>query len=176
MNKWRNNSQYFLFRYLHSISCTTNWPTWNLNAARWSKNYTMTHQHMMVVVAVGAGKFWGWGGIWPNCPKLARKYFKKWPLTKNSSFHFGRYLFQIKGCWATFLLMFSGSLLRCSWSLWRFSDILPRFWGILPGFSPNQNFWGCACTPCSPASYTTVSTYWNKKSFSLKNEEPSWNP
>ena len=26
-----------------------------------------------------------------------------------------------------------------------------RFSGILPGFSPHQNFWGCAC-----ASYTTV--------------------
>ena len=32
------------------------------------------------------------------------------------------------------------------------SEILSRFPGILPGFSPNQNFWGCACTP---ASYTT---------------------
>jgi len=22
--------------------------------------------------------------------------------------------------------------------------------------STNQNFWGCACTPCTPASYTTA--------------------
>jgi len=28
-----------------------------------------------------------------------------------------------------------------------------RYSGTLPGFSPHQNFWGCACTP---ASYTTV--------------------
>jgi len=39
-----NNSQYFLFRYLHSTSCTTNWLTWSLNASRWSKNYIMTLQ------------------------------------------------------------------------------------------------------------------------------------
>jgi len=29
---------------------------------------------------------------------------------------------------------------------------------ILPGFLTNQNFLGCACTPCIPASYTTVET------------------
>jgi len=29
-----------------------------------------------------------------------------------------------------------------------------KFSQILPGFSPNQNFWGCAFTPCTPASYT----------------------
>jgi len=44
-NKWHNNLQYFLFHYLHSTSCTTNWLTLSLNAARWSKNYIMTHQH-----------------------------------------------------------------------------------------------------------------------------------
>jgi len=33
--------------------------------------------------------------------------------------------------------------------------ILPRFSGILPGFSANQNFWGHACTPFTPTSYTT---------------------
>jgi len=38
-NKRRNNYQYLFFGYLHSTSCTTNWPTWNLNAARWSKNF-----------------------------------------------------------------------------------------------------------------------------------------
>jgi len=39
-NKRRNNYQYCFFNYyLHSISCITNWPTWNLNAVRWSKNF-----------------------------------------------------------------------------------------------------------------------------------------
>jgi len=28
--KWCNNWQYFLFHYLHSTSCTTNWPRWSL--------------------------------------------------------------------------------------------------------------------------------------------------
>jgi len=32
---------------------------------------------------------------------------------------------------------------------------------ILPGFSPNQTFWGCGCTPCTPASYTNAFLAWN---------------
>ena len=38
----------------------------------------------------------------------------------------------------------------------RFTRILPEFSEILPEFSPNQNVWRCTCTPCTPASYTTV--------------------
>ena len=38
-NKWRNNYQYFLFRYLQATSCTTNWPNCSLNAARWCKKF-----------------------------------------------------------------------------------------------------------------------------------------
>ena len=60
---------------------------------------------------------------------------------------------QINTRWTPFLLVFLGSLPRFSGILWRFSQILPRFPLILPGFSTNQNFWVCAC---SPASYTTV--------------------
>jgi len=73
---------------------------------------------------------------------------------------------QIKARWAPFLLAFLGSLPRFSGILRRFSQILPRFHLISPGFSPNQIFWGCACTP-----YTTelkYSCYWNKKSLSKK--------
>jgi len=44
---------------------------------------------------------------------------------------------------------------RFSGILPRFLGILPRFSGILREFSSNQNFWGCACTPCTPTSYTT---------------------
>jgi len=36
-----------------------------------------------------------------------------------------------------------------------------EFIEILPEFSTNQNFWGCACTP---ASYTTGSEKFWKKS------------
>ena len=43
--QWCTNCQYFLFRYLHSTSCITNWPTWSLNAASDLNNFTMTHQH-----------------------------------------------------------------------------------------------------------------------------------
>ena len=31
-----------------------------------------------------------------------------------------------------------------------------RFSGLLPKFSIYQNFWGCPCTFCTPASYITV--------------------
>jgi len=37
----------------------------------------------------------------------------------------------------------------------RWAPFLPRFSGILPKFSTNQNFWGCAFTLCTPASYMT---------------------
>jgi len=50
--------------------------------------------------------------------------------------------FQIKACWAPFLLVLSGILLR-------FSGILRRFPQIFPGFSPNQNFGG-ALAPLQP--------------------------
>jgi len=57
---------------------------------------------------------------------------------------------------------FSGILPRYLGILFGFSGILPKFSeflptssGILPGFSTNQSFWGCACTPCTPASYIT---------------------
>ena len=53
--------------------------------------------------------------------------------------------FQVFFCkrWAPFFLEFSG--------------ILPRYLGILLGFLTNPHFWGCACTPCTPASYTAAS-------------------
>ena len=39
-NRRRKNYQYLFSGYqLHSTSCTTNWPTWNLNAKRWSKDF-----------------------------------------------------------------------------------------------------------------------------------------
>jgi len=38
----------------------------------------------------------------------------------------------------------------------RWVPYFPRFSGILPGFSENQNLWGCACTACTPTSYTTA--------------------
>jgi len=48
--------------------------------------------------------------------------------------------FEVKQGWAPVLLGFSGILPRCL-------GILSGFSGIWPGFSRNQNFSGCACTP-----------------------------
>jgi len=36
-------------------------------------------------------------------------------------------------------------------------SLIFRFSGILPGFSTNQNFWDCACTP---SSYLTANVFW----------------
>ena len=70
--------------------------------------------------------------------------------------------FEVKPCWAPFLHIFSrilprylGILIRFSGILPRFSGIFPKYSGILSGFSTNLSFWGCACTPCSPASCIT---------------------
>jgi len=51
-------------------------------------------------------------------------------------------------------------------SVSKFCWILHEFLEIYPGFLTNQNFCGCACTPCTPAPYTTVETdleikYWD---------------
>jgi len=41
----------------------------------------------------------------------------------------------------------------------RWALFLPGFSGLLPRFSPNQNFWECACSPCTHASNTTTFHY-----------------
>ena len=62
---------------------------------------------------------------------------------------------KVKQRWAPFLPRLSGILPRYLGILFGFSGILPKFSEMLPGFSTNQNFWGCACTPYTPASNTT---------------------
>jgi len=41
----------------------------------------------------------------------------------------------------------------------RWAIFLPGFSGLLPRFLANQNFWGCACSPCTPTSNTTAFHY-----------------
>jgi len=57
-------------------------------------------------------------------------------------------VFEVTQRWAPFLPGFSGISLR-------FSGILSKYSGISPRFLTDQIFWGFACTPCTPASYTT---------------------
>jgi len=45
---------------------------------------------------------------------------------------------------------------------------VPEFIEILPEFSTNQNFWGCPCIPCTPASYTTAM---KERRFAIPAEE-----
>jgi len=106
-------------------------------------------------IGVGAGKFLvvrrNFARILTTFPKKSNKSDRQ-KKEESSSCQFGRHFLQVKACWAPFLLKFSGSLWRFSEILPGFCGILPGFYGILPGFSPNQNFWGCGCTP---ASYTS---------------------
>jgi len=54
-----------------------------------------------------------------------------------------------------------------------FAQIFPGFTDLFPGFSPNKTFWGSACTPCTPASYTTVCS--DSPSVSNKVKRWQWN-
>jgi len=38
----------------------------------------------------------------------------------------------------------------------RWAPFLPGLSGLLLRYSANQNFWGCACNPCTPSSNTTA--------------------
>jgi len=84
--------------------------------------------------------------FYPNYRKLARKNSKKMTSKKSPSCHFGRH-FQIKACWAPFLLIFSGNS-------WRFSDILPGFAPILRNFCPDFHHIKTLGVRLHPASYT----------------------
>ena len=83
----------------------------------------------------------------PNFPKLSRIIFGPlfvWifshedhisdDIQKKSSSDFGRHFFQIKTCWARFLLVFSGSLPRFSGFLRRFHKFCPDFHGFCQDF------------------------------------------
>ena len=99
-----------------------------------------------------------------NCPK------KFWTTFYAIFVWFWAPFFQIKARCAPFLsnqsklgaisarifMEFAQIFQRFSQILPRFPLILPRFSGILPGFSTDQNIWEWACTPCTPASYTTA--------------------
>jgi len=82
----------------------------------------------------------------PNLPKFPwtcpKNNWKNMTSKKKKRLHFdfGRHFCKIKAHKAI--------LRRCS-------HILPKFTQIFPGFSWNQNLWGWAPTPCTPASYTT---------------------
>jgi len=79
--------------------------------------------------------------FYPNSPKLARKKTPK----KSSPCHFGRHFFKSKHVGRHF----------CSYirDFVKFSEILSGSCGIFT----KSSFWGWACTPCTPASYTSAS-------------------
>jgi len=110
--------------------------------------------------------FCGAKNFCPNFPKLSRKVVL-WILPKNVlsqswrpflvwpperySFVFLQMLgdiFEVKQRWGPFFPRYSRILPRYFRILPRFSGISPKFSGIFPGFLTNQNFCGCACTPC----------------------------
>jgi len=90
-----------------------------------------------VVVQQGAGKFWGCEGFLlefsQTCPRKNSDH-----RNKSSSCSF-------EHRWATFLLILS-------WVCSDFQVVCEGFQRFCPdfhGFSTNQNFWWCACTPTS---------------------------
>jgi len=103
-------------------------------------------------------------------PEFSQTCPKKTDLQKKALHVNSGAIFQMKACWAPFLLIFSESL-------GRFTEIFPGFQRIFPGcywffpeFSPNQNFWGCGCTSCTPASYTSVDHYLETKQLSIRKQ------
>ena len=84
-------------------------------------------------------------GILPNVPE--KNSIKSEIRKESSSCYFGRR-------WAPFVPKFSGV---CSDFQW-FCKGLQRFCPDFHGFSRNQNFWGCAYTPCTPAPNTSDAT------------------
>ena len=92
-------------------------------------------------------------------PQRLLRPFLFWPQKKVLICFFWKYrapFFEVKQRWVPFLPRFSAIVPR-------YLKILPRFSGILPGLSTNRNFWGCACTPYTPASYTTAGTHGRRK-------------
>ena len=91
---------------------------------------------MLKNIGVEAGKFLGVRRIFAQIsPNLPEKHSKENDLQdKRLHFDFECYFCKIKAHTA----------------------ILRRYSHILSGFSPNQTFWGCACTP---ASYPSVDKY-----------------
>jgi len=123
----------------------------------WQQGFALT-------IGVGAIKFLGvqriFTQIFPNLPKkflcnFCRPFFsvtfQKMVFTCFPA-NVGRQFFEVKQRWAPFLPKFLVFFLDILGVLFGFS-------GILPKFSENQNFWGCTCTPCTPASYTTNTDY-----------------
>ena len=102
-------------------------------------------------VGGGAGTFFGVRRILPEFSQTYQKKnsIKMWPPKRK--------LFKL--VWAplgAIIAHIFRSLLRFSGILWGLSEILPRFPRIFPGFLPNQNFWGCACTLCTPRDTPVV--------------------
>jgi len=112
-------------------------------------------------MGAGAGKFLGVRKILAqNFPNLPKKLQKMSLPTQEKSLHviWSPFFSNQSTMGAIFARIFRefAEIIRGFTKVFTYfaqiSTILSVFWGILPGFSPNQNFWGCTCTP---ASYTT---------------------
>ena len=85
----------------------------------------------------------------PNFPKLDQENFEKVPPKLKKRLHL---ILGIICCKSKHIKWFRKGFHTLSSS---FPGILSRFQGNVPGFSPDQNFWGYACTPCTHAYYTS---------------------
>jgi len=110
---------------------------------------------MIRTIGVGTSKFLGvriifaqifpnlpnkfWATLPANCfPQRSRKPFLGWPLKK------------VFMCFSAKTTFYGRHFMKSNKNGGHFAQIFrdfPRFSKILPGFSINQNFSGCACTP-----------------------------
>jgi len=115
-----------------------------------------TGRRCLFIIGVGAGKFLGCERFCPNFPRLARKVF--WAT---SAYNFSPTKVVKASFWCNhqkkglhgFLCKprVPFFVVKQSWA-----PFSPGFSGLLARFSTNQNFWGCACNPCTPTSNTIV--------------------
>jgi len=112
----------------------------------------------LFIIGVGAGKFLGCEGFFPNFPKLARKVFCEtfadiFSPTEIMKTYFRRNL-QNKVFMCFYANLGHHFLKSINVGRNLYPDFL--FVKLLIRFSANQNFWGCACNPCIPISNTTA--------------------
>ena len=106
---------------------------------------------------------WGREGFLPDFLKLARKNFGPFLY----EYFLMKTIFGMKKSFMWFYTRWGGAIFKKTKHVGRhfcsyFQGVCPdfhrfcsdfrgfcRFSGILPGFSPHQNFWGCACIPAS---------------------------
>jgi len=147
--------------YPRSGSVSTRIDIFECNFTKFS--WVMLWKHVQKYRCRNKQIFGGAKDFCPNFSKLAQKLlcnfcrpFLVWPFKKWSSLVFlqtlGENFLKLSNVGRHFYPNFQGFFLE----IWGFCLDFQGFCPNFRRFSTNQLFWGCTCTPCTPASYTTV--------------------